>query len=80
MNPQYVSVGFFPSAWKVLKHRYLRKDQSGAVVETPECRTAAPALRIVCPGVSQPSPVRTGSGDRLGDVGQGCRLCRAVPG
>ena len=36
MNPQYVSVGFSPSAWEVLKHRYLRKDQSGAVVETPE--------------------------------------------
>lgn len=28
--------GFSPSAWEVLRHRYLRKDQSGKVVETPE--------------------------------------------
>ncbi len=27
---------FSPSAWEVLRHRYLRKDASGRVVETPE--------------------------------------------
>lgn len=27
---------FSPSAWEVLRHRYLRKDQDGKVVETPE--------------------------------------------
>jgi ribonucleoside-diphosphate reductase alpha chain len=27
---------FSPSAWEVLRHRYLRKDASGAVIETPE--------------------------------------------
>jgi ribonucleoside-diphosphate reductase alpha chain len=27
---------FSPSAWEVLRHRYLRKDQHGAIVETPE--------------------------------------------
>jgi ribonucleoside-diphosphate reductase alpha chain len=31
-----VSGPFSPSAWEVLRHRYLRKDHSGAVVETPE--------------------------------------------
>src|SRR5713101_203971 len=31
-----VSGVFSPSAWAVLRHRYLRKDPSGAVVETPE--------------------------------------------
>jgi ribonucleoside-diphosphate reductase alpha chain len=36
MNPQHVPVDFSPSAWEALKHRYLRKDQSGTVVETPE--------------------------------------------
>jgi ribonucleoside-diphosphate reductase alpha chain len=34
---------FSPSAWAVLRHRYLRKDPNGAIVETPEemfCRVA----------------------------------------
>ena len=38
-----VSGVFSPSAWAVLRHRYLRKDPNGAIVETPEemfCRVA----------------------------------------
>lgn len=35
-QPLVRSTTFSPSAWEVLRHRYLRKDQSGAVVETPE--------------------------------------------
>lgn len=31
-----MSSAFSPSAWEVLRHRYLRKDQYGAVAETPE--------------------------------------------
>lgn len=31
-----VSSPFSPSAWEVLRHRYLRKDQHGAIIETPE--------------------------------------------
>jgi ribonucleoside-diphosphate reductase alpha chain len=31
-----LSSTFSPSAWEVLRHRYLRKDQHGAIVETPE--------------------------------------------
>ncbi len=30
------SVPFSPSAWEILRHRYLRKDASGTVIETPE--------------------------------------------
>ena len=30
-----MSAIFSPSAWEVLRHRYLRKDQRGAIVETP---------------------------------------------
>jgi ribonucleoside-diphosphate reductase alpha chain len=33
---QDMSSAFSPSAWEVLRHRYLRKDQHGAVAETPE--------------------------------------------
>jgi ribonucleoside-diphosphate reductase alpha chain len=33
--PPDLSDAFSPSAWEVLRHRYLRKDSSGAVVETP---------------------------------------------
>jgi ribonucleoside-diphosphate reductase alpha chain len=42
-SPPKLSNTFSPSAWEVLKHRYLRKDYNGAVVETPEdmfCRVA----------------------------------------
>lgn len=41
--PPALSDAFSPSAWEVLRHRYLRKDSSGAVVETPAemfCRVA----------------------------------------
>jgi ribonucleoside-diphosphate reductase alpha chain len=31
-----LSSTFSPSAWEVLRHRYLRKDPHGAIVETPE--------------------------------------------
>jgi len=30
------SVPFSPTAWEILRHRYLRKDTSGATIETPE--------------------------------------------
>jgi Ribonucleotide reductase, all-alpha domain len=33
--PLDLSDAFSPSAWEVLRHRYLRKDHSGAVIETP---------------------------------------------
>jgi ribonucleoside-diphosphate reductase alpha chain len=33
---QASAVDFSPSAWEVLRHRYLRKDQDGKIVETPE--------------------------------------------
>src|SRR5262245_34156559 len=36
MNGANKAATFSPSAWAVLRHRYLRKDQAGAVVETPE--------------------------------------------
>jgi ribonucleoside-diphosphate reductase alpha chain len=40
MNPSSqtsaASSPFSPSAWEVLRYRYLRKDQHGAIVETPE--------------------------------------------
>jgi ribonucleoside-diphosphate reductase alpha chain len=36
MNQTNVSSHFSPSAWEVLRHRYLRKDTRGVVVETPQ--------------------------------------------
>ncbi len=42
-QPLGISGAFSPSAWAVLRHRYLRKDPNGAIVETPEemfCRVA----------------------------------------
>lgn len=44
-SPQPLGIfgAFSPSAWAVLRHRYLRKDPNGAIVETPEemfCRVA----------------------------------------
>ncbi len=35
-QPLDISGAFSPSAWAVLRHRYLRKDHNSAVVETPE--------------------------------------------
>jgi len=48
-QPLDLSSVFSPSAWAVLRHRYLRKDQNGAVIETPEAmfRRVAHAVAAV---------------------------------